>query len=114
MTNGMMYQEAFGTYMDFLQRIMKDNVLIKEAVSRYGREMLLYFCESLSHRLLKTPSAERTLRVADFIKKCEAYAKEMIPGQEFRPMDKFRIRMAKQLDSSFVGRGLFNLYKRLQ
>jgi glycosyltransferase involved in cell wall biosynthesis len=113
-TNGMMYQQAFGFYMEFLQRMMKDNILIKEAVSRYGREMLLYFCKSLSHRLLKTPSAQRTLRVGDFIKKCEAYAKEMIPGQEFNPMDKFQIRIAKQLDSSFLGRGLFNLYKRLQ
>ena len=113
MTNGMMYQQAFGFYMEFFKKLMKDNSLIKEAIHRYGKDMLLYFCESLSHRLLKTPTRERTLNVSDFIEKCKAYAKEMIPGQEFKPTDKFRIRIAKQLDSSFVGRGLFNLYKRL-
>lgn len=111
-TNGMIYQEAFGNYVEFLRKIMQENTIIKEVIGRYGKEMLLYFCESLSHRLLKTSKKERTLRVADFISKCESYAKEMIPGQEFRPMDNFRIRIASELDNP-LGRWLFNIYKRL-
>jgi hypothetical protein len=112
-TNGMMYQQAFGFYMEFLKQLMKDDPLIQQAVKRYGKDMLLYFCESLSHRILKTSTKERTLKVADFIEKCQAYAEEMIPGQEFRPLDKFRVRIARLLDSSFIGREMFRMYRKL-
>jgi hypothetical protein len=74
--------------------------------------MLYFFCESLSHRLLKTPRRLRSLSVADFIGKCEQYAKEIVPGQDFQPMQKFRIRIASLIDRSFVTRGLFNLFRK--
>lgn len=112
-TNGMLYQEAFTFYMEFLKMLMKTDPLIKQVITRYGKDMLLYFCESLSHRLLKTPLKKRTLHVSDFIEKCKNLAEEMIPGQEFKPLDRSRIRIAKLLDSSFVGRSLFGIYKKL-
>jgi hypothetical protein len=33
MTNGMMYQQAFGFYMEFSKKLMKDNLLIKQRVT---------------------------------------------------------------------------------
>ena len=113
MTNGMMYQQAFGFLYGVSKKLMKDNSTSKTSRPQiWKRHAFCISAQSLSHRLLKTPTRERTLSVSDFIEKCKAYAKEMIPGQEFKPTDKFRIRIAKQLDSSFVGRGLFNLYKK--
>lgn len=111
-TNGMLYQEAFGKYVDYISHLKQKNMAVKEVVDRYGRDMLLYFCESLSHRLLKTPLSERSLSVAEFIKKCESYAAQLIPGQHFQPLKKFRIRIAKQFDQSNFGRVVFRLYKR--
>lgn len=91
---------------------MHKNTAIKETVHRHGKEFLLYYCESLSHRLLKTPVKDRSLTVADFIKKCELFAADLIPGQDFRPMDKLRIKMAKVLDASSLGRLVFRWYKK--
>jgi glycosyltransferase involved in cell wall biosynthesis len=112
-TNGMQYQQAFGFYISFLKEVMQQDVKIHAAVSRYGMDMLYYFCESLSHRLLKTPMSDRTIKVMDYIKSCEAFAKEIIPGQPFKPLDKIRIRLAKEIDDSSIGRGIFNLYKKI-
>jgi glycosyltransferase involved in cell wall biosynthesis len=112
-TNGMQYQDAFGTYIAFIKTLMQDNAAIHEVVTRYGKDMLLYFCESLSHRLLKTPMQNRSLTVSGFIDKCRTYAAQIIPGQNFNPNEKFRINIARQLDQSGVGRKAFQVIKKL-
>lgn len=111
-TNGMAYQQAFSRYVQFLKEIMQKDARIKEVVNRYGRDFLMYFCESLSHRILKTPVDKRSLKVKDFVEKCEAFAADLIPGQAFNPRDVFRIRIAMQLDQSAWGRGVFKIYKK--
>jgi glycosyltransferase involved in cell wall biosynthesis len=112
-TNGMQYQEAFKNYIEFIKSASENNQPIKQVITRYGRDMLYYYCEALSHRLLKTPLQLRSITVAEFIARCESYAQQLIPGQEFQPLRKFRIRIAKQLDESMVGRGLFKTFKKL-
>lgn len=112
-TNGMMFQEAFGKYVMFIKSLLPGHEAIRTVVDRYGKEMLMYYCESLSHRLLKTPVANRSVKVADFIRLCESYAHELIPGQPFKPMEKFRIRIASQLDQTAAGRQLFKLARRI-
>jgi len=111
-TNGMLYQEAFGKYVTFIRELMQEDPAVEKIVKRYGRDMLLYFCEGLSHRLLKTPIANRSLKVKDLIGIFETYAKELVPGQEFHPLKIFRIRIASWLDRSLIGRGIFRSYKR--
>lgn len=111
-TNGMVYQQAFSRYMQFLKEAIQKDQLIKEVVSRHGRQYMLYICESLSHRLLKTPVERRSLKVGEFVSKCETFAADLIPGQTFRPRDVFRIRIAIQLDKTAFGRGVFKIYKK--
>jgi glycosyltransferase involved in cell wall biosynthesis len=113
-TNGMAYQEAFGKYVQFLKDRMQQDPKIQEVIHRYGKRFLLYFCESLSHRLLKTPVEKRSMRVIDFIKKCESWAADLIPGQDFAPLHIFKIRIAMQLDQSALGRGVFKIFKKLR
>lgn len=111
-TNGMVYQGGLEKYIQFLKVAIQKDPLVKEVVTRYGKRFLLYYCESLSHRLLKTPVASRTLTVTDFVKKCESYAADIIPGQAFRPEEVFRIKIAMQLDQSVLGRNIFKIYKK--
>lgn len=113
-TNGMLYQEAFMQYLNFLKEWRQKDPAINEVITRYGKQFLLNLCEGLSHRLLKTPIENRTLKVADFIKKCEAYAADLIPGQNFEPLRVFRIKIASQLDQSALGRSVFKLFKKTQ
>ncbi|MEJ7768869.1 MAG: hypothetical protein WKF89_13725, partial [Chitinophagaceae bacterium] len=111
-TNGMQYQDAFGRYIYFIHGLLKHDHAISEAVERYGKGMLMYFCESLSHRLLKTPREHRSLRVTDFIEQCKTYATQIIPGQSFEPMNNNRIKIAARLDQSGLGRTIFKVYKK--
>ncbi|MBE7172448.1 MAG: glycosyltransferase [Williamsia sp.] len=112
-TNGMQYGEAFGLYTAFIKKIMHEDAAIREVVSRYGKGMLLYFCESLSHRLLRTPRSERSATVSQFIENCQQYAADLIPGQDFDPLKVFKIKLASQLDQSAVGRSVFKLYRKI-
>ena len=112
-TNGMVYQAAFGKYVAHMKQMMEKDPATHAAVQRYGKDMLLYYCESLSHRLLKTPPALRSLRVKDYIRLCEGYAQELIPGQEFRPMEKIRIRAASRIDDFYISSQLFRLFRRI-
>jgi glycosyltransferase involved in cell wall biosynthesis len=112
-TNGMAYQQAFCRYTEFIISLAQKDELIKETTRLYGKDFLLYYCEALSHRILKTPIGLRTIKVADFIKTCESLAKRLIPGQDFKPLAKFRIWSAKQIDQTSPGRRLFQLFRKL-
>jgi len=110
-TNGEKYQQAFEKFLDFIhERCVNDK--IKMVTEQYGKKMLMYHCESLSHRILKTPRNQRKVSVSDFIKNCIKYSKILIPGQKFQPLNRFRIKIAQVLDSSFITRDLFLLLKK--
>ena len=83
-------------------------------IDRHGKEFLLYYCESISHRLLKTPVEQRRSRVLDFIVECESLAADFIPQQSFKPLDVFRIRLAKELDQHSLTRKAFQLLKKFK
>jgi glycosyltransferase involved in cell wall biosynthesis len=113
LTNGEEYQLAFEKYVYFMAALCKENEQVKNVIEKYGHGMLMYFCESLSHRLLKTPPANRKTTVNEFINKCKVYASVLIPGQKFEPLSVFRIDIARKLDNSVIGRLVFNMYKKL-
>ncbi len=111
LTGGETYQLAFGRYMQFLSGCRSIDPAVAHTIDRYGKQMLLYFCESLSHRLLKTSKKGRTISVGDFIKQCHCYAGTLIPGQHFRPMLRIGIFASRMLDNR-TGLKLYKLYKR--
>lgn len=112
LTNGEEYQQAFGVYAHFLGGLRTKNETIAAVLDRYGKQMLLYFCESLSHRLLKTPAGWRTTNVQHYINKCRQYAAFLIPGQSFKPLYKPRILLAVLLDNK-PGIFIFNFMKKM-
>ncbi len=79
----------------------------------YGKEFLYYYCESLSHRILKTPIQNRNIKVADSINTCILIAKRFIPNQDFKPVNKFRIWIAMLLDQNTASRYLFHFCKSI-
>lgn len=113
LTGGEDYIKAFERYVYFLTSL-KNKAGFNEVIKRYGRTYLLDFCESLSHRLLRTPTSKRTLKVKDFIESCRRYAQTLIPEQEFDPLSKPLTRIAQQLDNNFVGRQVFKIYQKIK
>jgi glycosyltransferase involved in cell wall biosynthesis len=113
-TGAQEYQQAFEKFLKLIISHAEKNEKIKLITERYGRQMLMYYCESLSHRILKTPKKQREIVVKEFIEKCKYYAAILIPGQNFEPSKKFRIDVARILDSSTIGRNLFLTFNKLK
>ena len=111
-TGGQEYQQAFEKFLNVIVYHAGKNDALKRVTERYGNQFLMYFCESLSHRILKTASNQRQIKVKDFIEKCKQYATILIPRQIFEPERRFRIRIARILDNSVVGRELFLFLKK--
>ena len=112
-TNGEAYQQAFDKFLEFIIEQGGKNEKIKQVSERYGKRFLLYFCEALAHRVLKTPHDQRKITVKNLIDKYKSYAARLVPHQDFIPEKEFRIKIAKVLDSSTVGRELFLFLKKL-
>lgn len=112
LTNGDEYQQAFGEYAHFLAGLRVQHPAIAAVLDKYGKQMLLYFCESLSHRLLKTGTAVRKISVLQYINRCRSYAKLLIPGQAFHPLRRPRIALAVLLDNK-PGIFIFNTIKKV-
>ncbi len=110
-TSAVKYQTAFGKYIEFLKLFMETNEKVENIVQHYGNDMLLYYCESLSHRLLKTPRHLRQLKVDEYISLCQKYAHDLSISEQFKPMQKWRISIASRLDKNSVGRSLFRIAK---
>ena len=113
LTNGEAYQQAFDKFLEFIIEQGGKDEKIKQVSERYGKRFLLYFCEALSHRVLKTPRDQRQVTVKNLIEKYKTYATRLVPGQNFEPGKKFSVKIAQVLDSSIVGRELFLLLKKL-
>ncbi len=113
LTNGQKYQEAFLKYGDFLKIFQQKNTEVKKAVENKFYYFLMYHCESLSHRILKTPKDLRSVKVLDYVLACKRLAKEMIPEIKFNPEKKIKIWAAIQLDQNAVSRNLFQFIRKL-
>jgi glycosyltransferase involved in cell wall biosynthesis len=109
-TNGEEYALAFEKYIYFIHSLLGDKK-IKNIVENYGYNFLVYFCESLSHRILKTSTKKRNIKVNDFIKKCTEWAQLIIPDKKFVPQKIFRINIAKKIDNNFISSYLFRKFK---
>jgi len=112
LTGAQQYQQAFERFLQFIIKQFDKDDKVGSVAERYGKQFLMYFCESLSHRILKTPKNQRQIKVAGFIEKCKYYASTLIPGQTFEPEKKFRINIAKILDDFDIGRRLFFIVKK--
>jgi len=111
-TNGEAYAGAFIKYALFLTTLLKDQK-IKKAIEANGHQFLMYFCQSLSHRILKTPLNNRKIKVRQFIEHCNQMAALLIPTQPFTPLKIFKIKIAKQIDNNKILSVLFRKLKRI-
>lgn len=106
-TNGEDYAKAYFNYLEFLNAFKKENPKAAIALRNSGGKFMMDFCQSLAHRILKTPVQNRKITVAAFVKKCEDYAQQILPSSEFSPLNKKGISLAILFDKNNFTRGLF-------
>lgn len=110
-TNGMQYQQAFEQYVYFIGELKIKDKAFENVIAQYGKNMLMYYCESLAHRLLKTDYKLRKLSVKKYISKCKEYAAMLIPGENFQPEKNLPIKAALIIDSNLFTRTIFFYFK---
>jgi glycosyltransferase involved in cell wall biosynthesis len=108
-----MMQSGFERFIRYLVSVKNGDKQLDETIQKYGVDFIHTYCKGLSHRMLRTPLADRKgLTVDHFIKKCRAMAL-LLTGREFKPLRDNRIRLAALIDSNAVSRGLFMLFKKI-
>ncbi len=111
-TNGEQYASAFHEYVRFMHMLKGQSEEFATVIERYGYSFLMQMCESLAHRLLKTPPERRSTSVASLIEQFKSYAQLLLPHAVFDPLSVPRIRYAQWLDRSAVTRNSFRWIKK--
>lgn len=106
-TNGDQYCAAFERYTEFLIELSRHNESVRKVLHSEGYIFLTYFCQSLSHRLLKTSSSRRIRSVKMFVKRCRQFAFIMNPDRSINTIRNWKILAARLIDSNFVTRNIF-------
>jgi len=108
------YQEAYGLFIDYLEKLKEIDPHIQQIVTRYAMDFIRQYSKGLVHRLLRTPISKRGGRtVNDFLAQNAEYADRLVPGNSYRLDRDFSIRLARQIDSNPIFRNLFLAFKRI-
>jgi hypothetical protein len=70
-------------------------------------------CESLAHRLLKTPAEKRTMSVLELTEQFKSYAQLLLPKSVFDPLTVPRIKYAYWIDVNPATRSGFRWFKKI-
>lgn len=111
LTNGEQYFLAFEKYIYFLNEQAKNNEEIRTVIEKYGRDFLLFKCQVMAHRILKTAIENRNLNVRLIIEKFKSFAVLLNIKQPFHPRLKLKILLAEMFDFNNLSRAFFYFLK---
>jgi len=108
------FLEAFEKFIYYLQT-KKSNDKMKYTIENKALDFIQFYCQGLTHRLIKTPTARRTKdeNVKMILKKCKAYSNLLVPENNFNPQRSFSVKLAILIDSNILTRRLFLLLKQI-
>ncbi len=113
-SSDMKFQRAYQKFIEYLDMLSKENPAMKPVITKYALSFISYNCQSLSHRLLRTPKVKREgYHVADFITLNKQFADRLVPGNQFEPEHNFSVKLARQIDSNALTRSLFLAFKKI-
>jgi hypothetical protein len=112
-TDGDKYAAAFHEYVRFLHSLKGRSPEFANVIDRYGHSFLMKMCESLAHRLLKTPAEKRTMSVLELTEQFKSYAQLLLPKSVFDPLTVPRIKYAYWIDVNPATRSGFRWFKKI-
>jgi glycosyltransferase involved in cell wall biosynthesis len=113
-SSDMKYRLAFERFIGYLAQLQKEVPAMREPMNRYAVSFIQAYCKGLAHRLLRTPLRKRDgLTVKALVAQCQDYADRLVPGNDFAPYRLFNMRTARAVDSTWLTRQLFLLFKRI-
>lgn len=107
------YQNAFEKFLHFLQHLQNKSGNYKEIITNHIDDFILFYCRSLSHRLLRTPKRNREgLTVKRILEKFKDYS-TLFSDKKINPLSSPSIITAIIIDSNAATRKLFLWFKSL-
>lgn len=112
-TGAVKYINAYNCFLDFLKEISIGKQSTTEVVRQATPILIQKYCQSLAHRLLRTPVSEREGKtVAAVIKQSKRAADILSPNNSFNP-DRLRaLQIAKWIDSNSLLRNLYLAFRK--
>lgn len=108
------YQQAFEKFIYFIEALKSKGIAYQKVIEENADKFILHYCQSLSHRILRTPLKKRSGQSVDsIIKKGKSYATLLTKNKNFNPLSHPSIAMAKLIDGNFVTRNLFLTLKKV-
>jgi glycosyltransferase involved in cell wall biosynthesis len=109
------FHKAFEQFIKYLVSLKEKDSVMAKTIERYSLQFIDFYCKGLSHRLLRTPKQKREGQtVALFLRQCKNYADALVPGNAYDPSKKYSVKLARQIDSNFLTRSLFLLFKKIR
>jgi glycosyltransferase involved in cell wall biosynthesis len=108
------FHRAFIQFVQYLSRLKQEDAAIAEAIHRYAIGFINFYTKGLAHRLLRSPKSKRSgLTVSGLVNESQRMADELVPGNHLNPYGQPGVKLASQIDSNYITRQLFLLFKKI-
>lgn len=105
---------AFERLVKYLGDLRSGDPAFKAAIEEHVAGFLHFYCRGLTSRLLRTPLSKREgLTVDHIISKFTEFGRLLTPAGHYDPVSNKTVLMAKLIDSNFLSRKLFLLFKKI-
>lgn len=107
------FHQAYDIFIAYLEELREENDTYKSIIEKYALQFISFYSKGLSHRLLRTPMNKRDGKsVKQFLSLSKSYADRLVPGNNFDPNNQFSVRIANNIDSNLLLRGMFLTFKK--
>jgi glycosyltransferase involved in cell wall biosynthesis len=113
-SNNSVYLNAFEIFIQFLKS-KKNNSYLDKVIEQNSILYIKKYTQGLTHRLIKTPTQKRRENetVKQIISRVKFCANQLLPNNDFQPLNNFSVRLALWIDSSVLTRKLFLFVKTI-
>ncbi len=106
---------AFDQFVNYLEKLEKTDPTLTKTIKEDSGELLAEYCQGITHKTLRTPYRLRqTPSVSEIIDQFRQYGKRLRGDLGFEPLDSKLIRAGKTIDSNWLTRSLFLLFKKIR
>jgi hypothetical protein len=108
------FLKAFDQCVSFLEKLKTEDAELANVIEKNAAAFLNFYCQGLTSRILRTAMKKRNGQtVAGIINNFNDCAQRLLPGNNYQPLNNFTVRMALYIDSNFIARNLFLLFKKI-
>lgn len=104
---------AFYRFAKYLKEL-KTNPDLRKIIEDNASALLKFYCKGLTHRMLRTPLSERdNVKVGQVVDDFRKIGIELSGSNTFEPNSVFSIKIGNYIDSNFITRNMFLLFKKI-